>query len=522
MKKLINLLLAGFVLFSLSVSCSSEEEGEDRNREERISAMFNGADNAFAMFSIDVGNIIEKSGVNDGVLPIQFQFLMDQVLQYIKDEKMTGIDMDAKVHVFVDTDGADEPEYFIANIMLKDQSAFQAFVEKELDFKMISEEKAETPVAQSRDKQMLATWNEKGYAILVNANSRKAAENGKKYLEKLWENQTKADLDKDILAYLKNDADISFFAKGNKTADFVEIQANNQKDQEVHDLMEKMQEYTKGSHSAAYITFNNGNITVKNEIKWNDKFIQEYPYLRKGGVDPEIMNYLSKDGKAIGIGNVSLNMDALWSFFDFVAPAELKTEMDKEMKSAGVALEMLKSAVSGDIAVALNGFNFPMDEEGAYDQSNDKVYFSLAMSTKNSALIDEVMSQSPDLQGGDRFYYVKGINYIITDKFLVVTSDAELANNIKEGKTVPVNMGAMNEASTASEINGVFDFKLLNESLKGLPGTDEVSQVTDLFDHITFNADMNGSEFILYFKEKNQNALRVVTASASEGLTQFM
>lgn len=530
MNKLRNLFSICLLMIVAFSSCTSEAEKQkekeaeiraERTREDKIAAMFNGAENAFAIASIDFNNIIEKSGVNDGVLPLQFQFLMDEFLKYLKDEKMTGIDMSHKLHTFVDTDGATEPEYIIGNLMIKDAESFQAFLEKELDLKVITEDDASFPIAQSRDKQMYVSWGEDGMCLFVNANSRKAAEKGEKYINKLWALQVDSEIDKTVVEYLKKEADISFFVKGDKTTNFIELQADNQSDVEVSEAMNKMAEYTEGSSSSVFVHFNKGNITVKNEINWNEAFIKKFPYLNEGGVNPEILNYLSKDGNAIASGNVAINMDAVWALFDFLMPENEKSKLEGELKSAGVALDMLKSAISGDIAFALTDFSFPTNEEGSYDQSKDEVLFSFAFSTKNSAVVKELLQAQKEIQGADGLYSMKEINYVVTDKYFVVTTDKNLAQSIHNGKLTPLNMRDFNDELTASNINAVHDFDALNKSLEGLQ-MDEVGQVTKMFDYVTFKADLNSSEFILYLKNKDQNSLRIITEKSTEGLSEMM
>src|SRR5687768_11790967 len=155
MKKKISLLLASVLSIYFFAGCSAE-----RSREDKVSAMISKVESPFLVVSTTPQNLMDKSGVMDGVLPFTYEL----VLSFFIDEAVTGIDYSVKSQIVVGKGESFQPSFY-GIFKVKDEKKFVDLIEKEANAAIVEKEGMKTAIKESDG--YVVVWNDE-FAVISN------------------------------------------------------------------------------------------------------------------------------------------------------------------------------------------------------------------------------------------------------------------------------------------------------------------------------------------------------------------
>ena len=110
------------------------------------------------IMSMTPQNILDKSGIRDGVLPVTY----DMLLTFFIDETVTGIDYSVKSQIVVGKGESFQPSVY-AIFKLKDEKKFIELLETEANATVVEKEGMKTAIKESDSYAVV--WNE-DFAIM--------------------------------------------------------------------------------------------------------------------------------------------------------------------------------------------------------------------------------------------------------------------------------------------------------------------------------------------------------------------
>jgi len=499
MKKKISLLFATVLSIYFFTGCSAE-----RTREEKVSAMINKVESPFLVVSMTPQNLMDKSGVMDGVLPFTYEL----VLSFFIDEAVTGIDYGTKTQVVVGKGESFQPSVY-GIFKVKDEKKFVELIEKEANATIVKKDGFRTAIKESDGYAVV--WNDE-FAIISNIPidimamlSGKSGGGGDKTVTKLIDIIKNADEGEVNLTYsdfLKKEADLSVYYDGKGFYGFMEDMMG----EEAGDMAPMKSTY-EGISSEMYLNFNNGSITLDYINHLSDSLKQSLSFVQEKGVSDKLLSY-GNSANMVMTGAFNIDFAKFFEYAEDQMGEDANQNMHDELARVGLTVEDVKSAMSGE-------FVYMIDRVIEIEETMDFGYgepfvskitvpmFAVALGVKDAAPVQRLLADSLKLPNGT---YKMGDAYVMLDgDVLFASNDSSWTNKVLSKTTTAVSKGK--DILSGNPFAMYVDFVALSQ-MKGL---NDAEPFVKLFNEFTASGNLDAGAFAFNLSDNSKNSLRIIT-----------
>lgn len=498
MKKILSLLSVGVLSVVIFSECTAE-----RTREEKVAAMIGKVDSPFLVMSMTPQNLMDKSGILDGVLPFTYEL----VLSFFIDESVTGIDYSVKSQVVIGKGESFQPSFY-GIFKLKDEVKFIDLIEKEANATIVEKDGMKTAVKESDGYAVV--WNEE-FAVISNipidfmAMLSGKGSNGDQTVNKLIElvkageegeiNPTYAD-------FLKKEADISLYYDGKGFYGFMESMMGDEMEE-----IARMKETYEGVSSEIYLNFGNGTIDFEFINHLSDKVKERLSFIGENGVDNTLLGYANSPSPIL-TGGYNVDFEKLFTYIEEQMGEDTYANMEENLAEVGLTMDDARTCMSGQfvymidrVEVVEQVMDFGYGEPYTYTQPIPM--FAVVLGVSNATPIQTMLADSLKLPNGT---YKVGDAYVSFDgKTLFASNDSAWTNKVINHQTVSVEKGV--DVIAANPFAMFVDFDALGK-MKGL---NDAEPYVKLFTEFSGGANLDGGNFTFKLHETSKNALRVIT-----------
>ena len=499
--KLFPKILALLLLSVMVYSC-----GTDPTREERVSILIDKVNDPFLIVNTNPKSLIDKSGAMEGALP----FTQEMLIGFFMDEETTGVDNSVNVQIVMGKGGGFMPEVY-GIFKIKEEDRFIELLETEANATV--EEKEGFKYVKKESDNYVIVWNDE-FAIAANGTykltdifnnsgdpSMKAVNRCIGLIKAADENE----VNEKYATFLKESADIAIMFEGKGLYGYLEEASMGQSKE-----LTENKESISGASSKMFIDFNDGSLDISATNTLSDQLMQDLSFLMNDPIGKDLLVYGNSKSPLMMMGyhfNVTEGLDY----------AKEKVGMDEyenfleELEEVGVDVETFKSALSGEFLMMIDRIEVV---EKTYDWGYGDPYVTqeplpivgLVMGVEDRETMKGLFPDSLGFDGvmanGDMFMF-------LNDDIFFATSDSLWAGRVATGTTVKLEdpQGVFNDRPI-----GVFmDFMQFDH----LAEMQEARPIIESLEFMKLNASLTQMDFSLVFKDKSQNALRILTETIS-------
>lgn len=492
-------LLSVLSLALLIVSC-----GKDRTREEQVSAMITKVESPILIMSMTPQNILDKSGIRDGVLP----FTYDMLLTFFIDETVTGIDYSVKSQIVVGKGESFQPSVY-AIFKLKDEKKFIELLETEANATVVEKEGMKTAIKESDNYAVV--WNEE-FAIMSTIPidimamlSGQGGGGGDKAVNKMIEmikagkdaepNQTYTD-------FLNKAADISLFYDGKGMYAYMhELMAEDAEE------LEKARETYEGITSEIFINFTNGSIDFEIINHLTDQVREKFNFMKEKGIEGKLLSY-ANSATPFFSGAYNMDFAGMADFIKSQMSDDFYSDFEEELALMGLSVDDLKESVTGEFIYFIDRVEvFEVVEDFGYGDpytyTETMPVFGFAFTVKNPEPLMVLLADSLKLPNGT--YGIEDTWISLNNGVFFVSNDSAWTNKAHNGQTVTITKGA--EVLAANPFSMFVNFSAMAEA----KGMDEAAALLKVFTEFSGGATIDGGKFNFVMADDSKNSLRIIT-----------
>lgn len=509
MKKLFKVLLLSTLSVYIIAGCSAE-----RTREDKVAAIIGKVDSPFFVVSMTPQNLMDKSGIMDGVLP----FTYEMVLSFFIDESVTGIDYSVKTQIVVGKGKSFQPSFY-GIFKIKDEVKFKELIEKEANATIVEKDGMKTAIKEKDGYAVV--WNEE-FAIISNIPIDFAAMfngggagQGDATVTKLIDLIKAADdgeINTTYAEFLKKDADISMYYDGKGFYGFMKDMMQDEAEE-----IEKMKDTYEGLTSEIFINFGNGSIDFEFANTLSDLLKEKMSFLGQKGIEGKLLSY-SNSANPILVGGYSFDFTKFFEYVESQMDEDDYEGMERDISEMGLTIDEVKKSLTGE-------FVYMIDHVSSYEEVVDYGYgdpftytrripmFALAVGIGNVAPIKALLVDSLKQSNGS---YKMGDAYLVLDNdVLFATNDSAWSTKVVKHTTVPITKG---KDILAKDPFTIFvDFA----SLASMEGMKDAEAYIKLFKEFSGGANIEGGSFKFVLNDSSKNALRLLAETVSAELTRI-
>jgi len=473
-----------FYFLSITFIATSCGKSIDKNSfEGRVASYISQHQGSYMAFSMDLKNIIEKSGIEKGAIPEQY---LNTIKPYM-DALKASINLEKQVFVIptINTKNIDQSEFLVLFDIKNADRLKKEFKEMGVSLK----KKGNLEFGIKPDATVGLFNGETGF-ILFSDGAMKVNE---EMVVSMGKELAKGATIEGVVDFVTLKSDITAFYTGDKMSsiDFPDVP-------ELSNITKSMNELYKGTYWIAQVSFEKQEARMEIDIHFGDKLDEYAPFLR---------DKLSKEAVSVAASGstffaMAFNMD-FGNFFNMIfeqLDQKTKDELNKQLSMLG-GTDKFKQLLTGEFAMAMS-----MPEED--------LKFNVFAGTGDRKQIQSMLDGFGFFLGitksGDT-YEMDGNLIEFTDKGIVIASSQADLKAIKSGN------------SPKSRKMGDFEFGAMPVSMFvdfGKMGAfadyEELKYVTSVFDYAYFQSDGYKSFGLIRSFKSNQNILRTMIESAIE------
>jgi len=505
-------ILTGFTLTFSSCSSDDDSAGKDISPKE---AVINYASNEGCqmVMSMRIGDLIDKSGLMDDLLPAEMKMMADGYISQFLDSKENGLNLNEPAYVIGDFEGLPKEPKFIGIILsIENPETFAAFVEGQT---RMQPESGDGFSYISLSGSGVLAWN-KGMAAFLSGkdfmggNSSKSLEKAMKAMAEEGKGNTK-----ELSKFTGKKADFGFFM------DFEAYMDIMPKDDPNAAMLDSkfMKDMMKDSYMTGYLNFEKGKISVDYDMSGSKSFKSFISSAYKNG-NPEFANYLGTED-LIGFGSLSMNIDALLDYYEKAGLFETPTiaeGLEKIKATTGLSIRDIANKFSGDFTIAFVGIEEDNSEETTASTDEYAGYYEARKSTKpvitfaigiRDSLMSKIFDTIPALTKKANYYsFAEMGGMSMKNGVLFITSNQMLLEDFAlDGRLNTYTKNNAQKSIGENSMYGYFNFSSLASALMTI--NPEVAEAVSSLDYAEMKATKDAKfGAVLYMKDKNTNSLK--------------
>ena len=474
--------------------------GNDMSKKDKVSAMIGSMNSPFFVGAFTPDNISQKSGINDGVLPMTYETM----ISFVFSDSETGIDTKSQVQIVGAKGDGMIPNVF-GFVPLSNADKFQTLVKKELNAS-VQVKDGVSYFRKDKDNYVVA-WKD-DIAVITNVpvnlenifskstlDSKKAAIG----LVNMINGISKSNIDANYRQFLDKEGDIITYANGQSAYDLLSdlrfIRSKHKK--EVKALL-------LGTTFETALTFENGSIKFKGDYFLSDSLKARLDFVSNEGLSADMLNYGRTASPMMSYG-LNISADGLVEFMHDNAEVFELEDLETVLEDGQMNLDDIKTAFAGQVLIMMDGF-----EEMIYVEDTIKVpavtaIFDLKDDTKVTAFLNQLDStgQPNGYAEYDETYFM------VKDKKLMITNAKSWMEMMVSGETSTIE-------NPAERMTGFPVSLILSESLFANLNEDfgnfdiEAEELTEEIAMVWAIANLTAAETEVVLKNKDKNALRLI------------
>ncbi len=490
---LVNLLL---------ISCNTE-----RTRQDKVTAMISSIDSPFLIATLTPQNLIEKSGIEDGVLSYTEQTL---VSFFISSEN-TGIDNTEQVQIIAGKGTGMTPDIY-SIFKLSNAEKFEALIKKELGEDVKEKDGFKYFVY---DNYYVIAWQGEfavGCNTAIDFNtmfSGKGSSNNKtinKCITLLKAGDT-GTLNTEYNDLLSKDNDIStYFDAKNTFAYLKKMKLVNAKDLKKYET-----KYGTTTHESA-INFEKGKITFDQNFILADILKEELGFIGTKGIDTDLFKY-GKSKTPMLSYSLNVNSTKALDYFKKEMNEREFNQINKELNKVGFTADQLAESFSGQVLIMIDGLNTKTElvdfgyGEPFETKSNEPI-MGAVFGIKDNSIFNKLPEGVTVSQNGFMAFEDELFG-CLTDDVFFISNDSNWVTKVMLGNTVDIE-------EKEELTDNPYGFYATNDIEKNKQLLEGDMKIVTLFTKAYGFADLDNSKFTIELKNTSENALKVISKFLSE------
>lgn len=474
----------------LLVSCNTNKTHKDQ-----VAAAISSLESPFFMSTLTPSVLIEKSGIQDGVLPLT----QEAFIGFFINGKKTGINQEEQVQIVVAESGGIIPNAYLF-IALKDAADFEKALVDELGAKI--QEKNGKKYYRNEEYSFVVAWsNSLAIASNIpisldnifsksNINSKKAA----LALVELLNTTESGAVHDNFRSFMDKEGDIYTYFHGQNIYNALSrtrfVPVKNKR--EIKLLLE-------GSIIESVLNFNDDKIEWNSEYLLSDSLMAKLKFMSNKSISIEMLNY-GMSAKPMMVISTALIPEEGFSLLNEYSSTEETQRMDSVFKTLDIKKEDLEKMFAGEMLFMMDHLDSTSNID--INNSNIKPIYGIALKVLDSknliSLLDNKLTKEDGLYLAEEEQYL-----LVHNDVLFVSNSKEWANQISLGKGVKVEGGEWSNSSFGFKINQINE-DLLSGDLEEFSVF--ISEILDVTGQVS-NAN---SSFVLNMNETGKNALRYI------------
>lgn len=479
--------------------CSAE-----RTREDKVAAMINKVESPFLVVSTTPQNLMDKSGIMDGVLPFTYEL----ILGFFIDEAVTGIDYSVKSQIIIGKGESFQPSIY-GIFKVKDDKKFVDLIEKEANASIVEKEGMKTAIKESDGYALV--WNDEfavistipfDFMAMLNG---KGGNGGEKTVNKIIELIKAADdgeINTTYADFLKKEADVAMYYDGKGMYAYMQEMLG----EEIGDL-EKMRETYEGMSAEIYLNFNNGSIDLEFVNHLSDKLKETMSFMQEKGIEGKLLSY-GNSPNPIMVGGYNVNFAKFFDYLEAQMAEDAYADFEQEVEGIGLTMDDVKSSMTGEVIYMIDRV-VEIEETIDYGYGEPYTYttpvpmFGVALKIANISVIQGLLADSLKMPNG--MYHMGDAYVALDDDVLFASNDSAWTSKIVAKSGAKIGNAA--DVIAANPFAMFIDFASLGQ----MNGMKDAAPFINLFTQFSGGASLEGGKFSFVMKDGSKNALRAIT-----------
>jgi hypothetical protein len=469
-------------LFCTAVLLSCGKSIDKNTIEGRVASFISLQEGVYMAVSLDMKNIIEKSGIKDGAIPSQY---LSTITPYL-DALYASINLDKQVFMMpkINTTNVDRSD-FVLMFEVGDLTRLKKEIK---EFGVNLNKKGDLEYGIKGGLAFGIFKGETGFFVFK--------DNGSiddKTIQAYGKHMGKGETIDGVVDFVSQKSDLVAFYTGEKmsNADFGDLAP------ELKQMGTNMSELYKGTYWTARVDFNDQEASMEIDINIGKNLKKYAPFLRPA---------LSEESKSIVVAEntlmafaVNANMEKFISMILDQLDDKTKDELNKQLSMLG-GTDKFKQLLTGEFAIAVIA-----DEQPIFT-----AFVGIGDQKQVKSLLDGFGFFLGLKKQGD-IYDMDGAQLMFNDKGLLYAANADLMSKMKPKKSFKLrDMGGFKFGSAPMSM--FVDFK----AMLNLQDVDDFKEVLNSFDYMFVEMSEKGGKGTIRSTKSNQNILRTLVEAFIE------
>lgn len=495
------LILSIVLINVLLISCNTE-----RSRQDKVSTMISSINSPFFITTLTPQTLIEKSGVEDGVLSYTEQTL---VSFFISSEN-TGIDNTAQVQIIAGKGGMTPDIYSIFKLNSADK--FEALIKTELNEDVNEKDGYKYFVY---DNYYVIAWKGE-FAVGCNTEfdfksifSGKGSSNNKTINKciTLLKAADENDLNTDYTDFLSKENDISTYFDAKNTFAYLK----SMKILNTTDIKKYEEKYGNTTHESS-LNFEKGKIVLGQNFMLADLLKEELGFMENGGLDSDLFKYGNSTSPLVNY-SINVNAERALSFLKKEMNEKEYTEMSNELNTIGLTIDELAKSFSGQVLIMIDRFDTKTElvdfgYGDTFETKNNEPVMGVVFGINDKSIFSKLPKEVKIAQNG-LMTFEDNMFGCLNDDIFFVSNDSNWVTKVMNGSTVKIE----EQEELTDNPYGFYATNDLEKNKKLLEGD---MKIMTLFTKAYGFANIDNSTFTIELKNSTDNALKVIAKYLSE------
>lgn len=365
--KVLGLALLATALVS-SCSSDSEEEKESLNgigTDELVQNIASSSDAPIMAMSMDIGQLVDKAGVENLPLPMDFGQILTQV-------KSMGLTIDGELYVFAEGSSMEDMRAVIVG-PISDAESFAKTLEQQMDVKAESEGGVKVAPISIPELPMGGTamaFGEKAMMIVWTPGGMME----KSAVAELFNRAGDKKADGYLNTFLNSNSDMSMYMNYENMLAAVPSDMIALFDANAASQLEMVKPYYNDLISTMSMDFKNGEMTIAAETNYAE--VNDMDFFNSEPLDDSFLSMLSPDGGVVAYMTLNMNLQGAIGFMEEMGVLNWD---DINKQASGVNVEEIASVFTGEFAVSM--YELP--------DNADEMFAFMSRKSKNMVDVDD-------------------------------------------------------------------------------------------------------------------------------------
>lgn len=495
-------IVALFVVNLFLFSCNSE-----RSRQDKVSTMISTIKSPFFITTLTPQNLIDKSGVENGVL----SYTEQTFFSFFTSSENTGIDNEEQVQIIAGKGSGMTPDVY-SIFKLNNATKFESLIKKELGADVKEKDGFKYFVY---DNYYVIAWQGE-FAVGCNTTiDFKTMFNGKgssnsKTINKcitVLKAGSEGTLNTDYNDFLSKNNDISTYFDAKNTFAYLK----SMKVLNTTEVKKYEEKYGDITHESA-LNFEKGKITFDQDFILTDVLKKELGFIQDNGIDTDLFKY----GKSeTPMASYSINVNSIKAL-DYLKSEMNERELNQlthELNKTGLTIDELAESFSGQVLIMIDGvttkselIDFGYGEP--FETKSNEPIMGAVFGIKDKSIFNKLPENVTVSQNGLMSFEDQMFGYL-TEEVFFISNDSIWATSVMNGNAVEIEQ---KEELT----NNPYGFYATNDLEKNKQLLEGDMQIAALFTKMYGFANLDNSKLTLELKNTTDNALKVIATYLSK------